>query len=78
MNGKILVGTVGGINNGHLAEEVLDNGSADVVFVGRHFQKNPGAVWQFAEELGVVITQAHQIEWGYIGRGVGRNATKQK
>lgn len=81
VNGKILVAAVGGIRNGHIAEEVLANGWADVCFVGRHFQKNPGAVWQFAEDLGVVITQAHQIEWGFMGRGVGRKkmeAAKQK
>lgn len=70
--GKVLVAAVGGINTGHVAAEVLDSGSADVVFVGRHFTKNPGAVWQFAEELGVVVSQALQIEWGFLGRGVGR------
>ncbi|EKM58101.1 uncharacterized protein PHACADRAFT_139745 [Phanerochaete carnosa HHB-10118-sp] len=72
VDGRILVATVGGICDGNVAEEVLANGWADVTFVGRHFQKNPGAVWQFAEDLGVVITQAHQIEWGYVGRGIGR------
>lgn len=72
VQGKILVSTVGGITSGALAEEVLQNGSADVVFVGRYLTKNPGAVWQFAEELGVVISQPNQIEWGFLGRGVGR------
>ena len=61
-----------------VAQRVLDEDAADVVFVGRAFQKNPGTVWKFAEDLGVLITQAHQIEWGFIGRGVGRNAVKQK
>ena len=72
VQGRVLVGAVGGITTGHLAEEVLQNGSADVVFVGRYLTKNPGAVWQFAEELGVVISVANQIEWGFLGRGVGR------
>ena len=72
VQGKVLVSVVGGITNGQLAEELLQNGSADVALVGRHLQKNPGAVWQFAEDLGVVITQANQIEWGFLGRGVGR------
>ncbi|GJE94786.1 NADH:flavin oxidoreductase/NADH oxidase [Phanerochaete sordida] len=72
VEGKILVSAVGGIKDGRVAEEVLANGWADVCFVGRHFTKNPGAVWQFAEDLGVVIAQAHQIEWGFLGRGVGR------
>ena len=50
-------------------------GQADVVFVGRQFQKNPGTVWAFADELGVTLTVAHQIEWGFMGRGkVGRKA----
>ena len=44
-------------------------GQADVVFVGRQFQKNPGTVWAFADELGVTLTVAHQIEWGFKGRG---------
>ncbi|PSR72184.1 hypothetical protein PHLCEN_2v11941 [Hermanssonia centrifuga] len=69
---KIIVGAVGGITHGKLAQRVLDEGKADVIFVGRQFQKNPGAVWQFAEDLGVRITVAHQIEWAFFGRGVGR------
>lgn len=72
VEGRVLVTAVGGITTGTLAEEVLQNGSADAVFVGRYMTKNPGAVWQFAEELGVVISQANQIEWGFLGRGVGR------
>ncbi len=55
----------------------LVQGQADVVFVGRQFQKNPATVWAFAEDLGVKITVAHQIEWGFGGRGkVGRRAQK--
>ena len=70
---KILVGAVGGINNGVLAQSILDEGKTDVIFVGRTFQKNPGMVWQFAEDLGVQIKVANQIEWTFLGRGsVGR------
>ncbi|EKM50272.1 uncharacterized protein PHACADRAFT_105797, partial [Phanerochaete carnosa HHB-10118-sp] len=72
VNGRILVAAVGGIRDGNVAEEVLANGWADIIFVGRHFQKNPSAVWQFAEDLGVVVTQAPQIKWGFVGRGIGR------
>ena len=69
---KILVGAVGGHNNG-VAQSILDEGKADVIFVGRAFQKNPGMVWQFAEDLGVQIKVANQIEWAFLGRGsVGR------
>lgn len=69
---KILVATVGGVSTGKIAQDVLDDNLADVCFVGRWLQKNPGLVWQFAEELGVEIFQAHQIEWGFSGRGLGR------
>ena len=70
--GKVLVSAVGGIRNGQVAQDVLANNQADTVFVGRYFQKQPGAVWQFADDLGVSIFNAHQIEWGFFGRGVGR------
>ncbi|KZT66247.1 FMN-linked oxidoreductase [Daedalea quercina L-15889] len=76
---KILVSVVGMITTGELAQSVLDEGAADVVFVGRQFQKNPGTVWAFAEELGVTIKQSHQIEWGVVGRAgsMGRPAKSQ-
>ena len=69
---KLVVTTVGGISSGKIAQDALDSGRADVCFVGRWLQKNPGLVWQFAEELGVHIVEARQIEWGFLGRGVGR------
>ncbi|KIK64023.1 hypothetical protein GYMLUDRAFT_241244 [Collybiopsis luxurians FD-317 M1] len=67
--GKLLVGTVGGIKSGVQAEKYLQDDVADVVSVGRHFQKNPGLVWAFAEELGTQIYVANQISWGFFGRG---------
>ncbi|KAL0568858.1 NADH-dependent flavin oxidoreductase [Marasmius crinis-equi] len=67
--GKALVSAVGSINTGTVAEQCLQDGRCDFVTVGRHFQKNPGAVWQFAEELDVTIYVAKQIGWGYGGRG---------
>lgn len=39
---KLLVGAVGSITTGKVAQEILDKGQADVVFAGRWFQKNPG------------------------------------
>lgn len=71
---KMLVGAVGGIATGTLSNEILSSGQADVVFVGRAFQKNPGLVWTFAEELGVQVKQPNQIEWPYKGRGTGAPA----
>jgi 2,4-dienoyl-CoA reductase-like NADH-dependent reductase (Old Yellow Enzyme family) len=58
--------------NGRITHEVLDQGQADVVLVGRLFQKNPGTVWSMAEDLGVEIHLPHQISWGFVGRGKGR------
>ena len=66
---KLLVGSVGGLGSGPVAEKVLEKGQADVVFVGRQFQKNPGLVWKMADELGVGVVQAKQIGWGFYGRG---------
>ncbi|KAG2363014.1 hypothetical protein BDR07DRAFT_1609092 [Suillus spraguei] len=57
--------------DGKIAQEVLNKGQADVVFVGRFFQKNPASVWAFASDLGVTIKIANQIVWGFGGRGVG-------
>jgi len=78
---KMLVSAVGGLFDGKEAQAVLSAGSADVVFIGRHFQKNPGLVWKIAEELGVKIRVAKQIEWGFAGRGraaLGSSAPAKK
>ncbi|KAI0706069.1 hypothetical protein BC835DRAFT_1260735 [Cytidiella melzeri] len=78
---KLVVAVVGGITDGKMAQDILDKDQADIIFVGRTFQKNPGTVWKFAEDLGVVITVAHQIGWAFFGRGntVGRRPpTKAK
>lgn len=66
---RLIVATVGAISSGEQAEKLLQDGYADVVMVGRHFQKNPGTVWEFAEELGVNIQLPSQIRWGVKGRG---------
>ncbi|KAF9459666.1 hypothetical protein BDZ94DRAFT_1199180, partial [Collybia nuda] len=66
---KLIVGSVGAISNGQIAQGVLDKGQADVTIVGRQFIRNPGTVWAFAEELGIQIQLAHQIGWGFKGRG---------
>jgi 2,4-dienoyl-CoA reductase-like NADH-dependent reductase (Old Yellow Enzyme family) len=66
---KMLVGTVGSITNGKQANGYLEDDNLDVCFIGRMFQKNPGLVWQFADELGVEGRWANQIRWGFGGRG---------
>ncbi|KIW16425.1 hypothetical protein PV08_06477 [Exophiala spinifera] len=68
---KMLVTAVGSITNGPQAEEIAQSG-VDGIFVGRFFQKNPGLVWTFAEELGTEIHVANQIGWGFGGRAGGK------
>ncbi len=72
----LLVGTVGTITHGKQAEEILTGKGEqsmgeqelDLIIAGRMFQKNPGLVWSWAEELGVEINVANQIRWGFGGR----------
>lgn len=72
---KLIVGTVGAIADAHLANKLLEEDGLDLAIVGRGFQKNPGLVWSWAEELGVEINVANQIRWGFGGRGK-RTTTK--
>lgn len=73
---SMLVGTVGTITSGKQAEAILTGKGdgaqgeeeLDLAIVGRMFQKNPGLVWAWAEELGVQINVANQIRWGFGGR----------
>ncbi|KAI0353898.1 FMN-linked oxidoreductase [Trametes cingulata] len=66
---RVLVGAVGGITTGTLAQEVLDKGQADVIFAGTQFLKDPATVVTFAEELGVEVKLPHQVDWVFHGRG---------
>lgn len=68
---KMKVGSVGMITSGPVANDLLEKDGLDLVFVGRLFQKNPGLAWTFADELGVEISMANQIRWGFAGRGGG-------
>ena len=65
---KLLVSAVGGLHSGVSAQDLLENDQADVIVVGWQFQKNPGQVWAMAEELGVEIRVAHQMECPFAGR----------
>lgn len=74
----MFVSTVGSITGGRQAEELLVGGTGanadadtplDLVAAGRMFQKNPGLVWTWAEELNTSIYVASQIGWGFGGRG---------
>jgi 2,4-dienoyl-CoA reductase-like NADH-dependent reductase (Old Yellow Enzyme family) len=74
---KMAVGTVGSITEGKQANGYLEEG-LDLVTVGRAFQKNPGVVWQFADDLGVQCNWANQIRWGFAGRGKKDNTNTTK
>jgi 2,4-dienoyl-CoA reductase-like NADH-dependent reductase (Old Yellow Enzyme family) len=74
----MLVSSVGSIKTGELAEEIITGGGKDgdktpldLIAAGRMFQKNPGLVWAWAEELETEIKVAHQIGWGFKGRKKG-------
>ncbi|KAK0500098.1 FMN-linked oxidoreductase [Armillaria luteobubalina] len=71
----LIVSTVGSIADATLAQSILDEGRADVILVGKGFQKNPGLVWAWADELGVDIAIANQIYWGFYGRRKPRNVS---
>lgn len=75
---SLFVGAVGALHDATVARDVLENGDADVVFVGRQFQKNPGQVWEMADRLGVEIHVANQIGWGFKGRGAKALGTKSQ
>lgn len=66
---RVLVSTVGRIVSGRQANDLLEGAGGeeplDLVAVGRMFQKEPGLVWSWAEELGVQIHVANQIRWGF-------------
>lgn len=68
---SVLISAVGGIKTGELAEKVVQSG-IDAVRVGRWFQQNPGLIRTFANELGVKVRMATQIDWGFEGRGKRR------
>jgi 2,4-dienoyl-CoA reductase-like NADH-dependent reductase (Old Yellow Enzyme family) len=53
------------INNGKLAEQVLNEEGIDYILVGRAFQRDSGLAWAFAKDLDVEISMAAQIRWGF-------------
>lgn len=58
---KLLLSSVGMIDNAHLANDLLEKDGLDIVTVGRGFQKNPGLVFAWAEELGVQVQMPNQV-----------------
>ncbi|KAI9672962.1 MAG: hypothetical protein M1817_003126 [Caeruleum heppii] len=75
---RMAVGVVGSLVSGKQANQLLEEG-LDLAIAGRMFQKNPGLVWAWAEELGVQIKVAHQMQWGFGGRpGAPKPKTQTK
>ncbi|RMJ17804.1 hypothetical protein CDV36_002522 [Fusarium kuroshium] len=75
---KMLVSSVGNIKTGQVAQDVIAGGKdeddtpLDLIAAARMFQKNPGLVWAWADELETDIHIAHQIGWGFGGRAGGK------
>ncbi|KAM0475551.1 hypothetical protein ACHAPX_006873 [Trichoderma viride] len=78
---SMLVSSVGSIKTGEVAQKLIngsedpDDTPLDLIAAGRMFQKNPGLVWAWADDLEVSITIAHQIGWGFGGRA-SKKSTK--
>ncbi|GKT61728.1 NADH:flavin oxidoreductase/NADH oxidase [Colletotrichum tofieldiae] len=60
-----LVGSVGGIATGKDATEVLADGQADAVLVGRAFLKDSNLVWTWADELDIDVHAPSQYGWPF-------------
>ncbi|PTB81724.1 FMN-linked oxidoreductase [Trichoderma longibrachiatum ATCC 18648] len=71
---SMLVSSVGSIKTGEVAQKIIEGSDdpedtpVDLIAAGRMFQKNPGLVWAWADDLDVSINVAHQIVWGFGGR----------
>ncbi|SMQ49684.1 unnamed protein product [Zymoseptoria tritici ST99CH_3D7] len=66
---NMAVSSVGSIDSAKLANDLLEKDGLDLIIVGRAFQKNPGLVFQWADDLDVKVQMPNQIRWGFGGRG---------
>lgn len=62
---QIPTGAVGLITTGIQAEEILQSGRADLVFLARELLRNPYWAFAAAKELGVTIQPPEQYERGW-------------
>lgn len=58
---KLAVSVVGMIDNAKLANDLLEKEGLDIITVGRGFQKNPGLVFAWADELDVHVQMPNQV-----------------
>jgi hypothetical protein len=73
---KMKVGTVGGIENATLANDLLEKDGLDIVTVGRGFQKNPGlGEWICCKIKWICDADGFSLR---VGRRVGPQSTYAK
>lgn len=65
---NMAVSSVGNIDNATIANQLLEKDGLDAVMVARPFQKNPGLVFAWGDELGQAVRMPSQIQWGFVGR----------
>ncbi|KAJ1943551.1 hypothetical protein FBU59_002875, partial [Linderina macrospora] len=58
----ILVGAIGSIDNGKQANEILEQGKADVISAARKFLRDPSFTFEAAKDLGVFVKWNDQYE----------------
>ena len=63
-NSHLITGAVGLIKKANQAEKILQDGEADLIFIGRGFLQNPHLATQFAEELNEDISWLPQYARG--------------
>lgn len=62
---KLAVSVVGMIDNAHLANDLLEKDGLDIITVGRGFQKNPGLVFAWADELDQLVQMPNQVSYPF-------------
>lgn len=65
-NSGMLTGAVGMITNGLQAEEIVKNGRADLIFIGRELLRNPYFAYEAAKQLKTEINAPVQYERGWV------------
>ncbi|GAA5971476.1 hypothetical protein JCM11641_008369 [Rhodosporidiobolus odoratus] len=73
----IPISCVGLITNGKQAEEILQAGKADIISVAREFLRDADLVFNWAQELGIVVNVPGQYQYGYT-RMMTKPADKKK
>lgn len=66
---NLLVASTGGVQDGKLANDLLENGIIDLLLIGRVYLKNSGVVWRLADDLGIQLEQAKQKAWIFDSEG---------